>query len=224
MGARLCKDPLEGTPFKAEDMEEYEACTSLTRNEVLQIWNIFQRALYPHKDWDNPEEDEAGDEDDKDPLGERLDKEKFMAVTQFRNNPFASRIVDIFSERGDEKLTFDEFVDIFSSFSARASKEEKIKVAFRIYDFDDNGFIDPVDLEMVMNTLLKLADDEDSERLSQEEKVSIIQKVITEGDPSITEEDQQKHGWQNVGQISFHEFERIMQRVPDFESKFYVSF
>ena len=31
---------------------------------------------------------------------------------------------------------------------------------------------------MVMNTLLKLADDEDSERLSQEEKVSIIQKVI----------------------------------------------
>lgn len=44
-------------------------------------------------------------------------------------------------------------------------------------DFDDNGFIDPVDLEMVMNTLLKLADDEDSERLSQEEKVSIIQKV-----------------------------------------------
>lgn len=49
-------------------------------------------------------------------------------------------------------------------------------------------------------------------------------QVITEGDPSITEEDQQKHGWQNVGQISFHEFERIMQRVPDFESKFYVSF
>lgn len=223
MGAKCCKDPLEGTPFKPEDMEEYEACTSLTRSEVLQIWDIFLRALYPHKDWDNPEDEEEA-EDEKDPLQERLDKEKFISVLQFRNNPFASRIVDIFSERGDEKLTFDEFVDIFSVFSARATKEEKIKVAFRLYDFDDNGFIDPVDLEMVMNTLLKLADDEDSERLSQEEKICIIQKVITEGDPSITEEDQQKHGWQNVGQISFHEFERIMQRVPDFESKFYISF
>ncbi len=75
-----------------------------------------------------------------------------------------------------------------------------------------------------MDTMLKLADEEDSERLSQEERICIIQRVITEGDPSITEEDQQKHGWQNVGQISYHEFERIMHRVPDFESKFYVSF
>ena len=36
-------------------------------------------------------------------------------------------------ERGDEELTFDEFLDIFSVFSARATKEEKIKVAFRMY-------------------------------------------------------------------------------------------
>ena len=35
-----------------------------------------------------------------------------------------------------------------------------------------------------------------------------LAQVITEGDPSVTEEDQQKHGWQNVGQISCHEFER----------------
>jgi len=123
-----------------------------------------------------------------------------------------------------QQLSFDEFVDLFSVFSARAPKGEKIKVAFRMYDFDDNGFIDPVDLEMVIETMLKLADDDDKERLSEEERICIIQKVITEGDPSVTEEDQQKHGWQNVGQISCHEFERIMQRVPDFESKFYISF
>ena len=83
-------------------------------------------------------------------------------------------------------------------------------------DFDDNGFIDPVDLEMVMDTMLSLADEDDAERLSQEERICIIQKVapdhfictanqhrrlqvMTEGDPSITEEDQQKHGYQNVG-------------------------
>ena len=55
-------------------------------------------------------------------------------------------------------------------------------------------------------------------------RISLHLQVITEGDPSITEEDQQKHGWQNVGQISCHEFERILMRVPDFESKFYISF
>ena len=44
-------------------------------------------------------------------------------------------------------------------------------------DFDDNGFIDPVDLEMVMDTMLSLADEDDAERLSQEERICIIQKV-----------------------------------------------
>eukprot|EP00656_Telonema_subtile_P015750 TRINITY_DN1828_c0_g1_i2.p1 TRINITY_DN1828_c0_g1~~TRINITY_DN1828_c0_g1_i2.p1 ORF type:complete len:186 (+),score=50.19 TRINITY_DN1828_c0_g1_i2:156-713(+) len=146
MGGSLCKDKLEGTPFKEEDMEEFEACTSLTRSEAIQIWQIFHRAANPHKDFDGDDDDAAGDED---PLQQRLDKEKFATVAQFRNNPFSGRIVDIFSERGDETLTFEEFLDVFSVFSARASKEEKIKVAFRLYDFDDNGFIDPMDLEMV---------------------------------------------------------------------------
>jgi len=211
MGASCCKDPTDGTPFTKEDLLEYEACTNLTKTEVLQLWEMF-----------------LGDEKDADiggdALQKRLSKEQVKGIPQLANNPFTPRLVDIFSERGDETLTFDEFVDLFSVFSSRAPKEEKIKVAFRMYDFDDNGFIDPVDLEMVIETMLKLADDDDKERLSEEERICIIQKVITEGDPSVTEEDQQKHGWQNVGQISCHEFERIMQRVPDFESKFYISF
>jgi len=181
---------------------------------VIEIWHIF--------DGVNKEEAEA--EANYDARMKRLTKENVRSIEQFANNPFAPRLVDIFSERGDETLTFDEFLDLFSVFSSRAPKEEKIKVAFRMYDFDDNGFIDPIDLEMVIETMLKLADEDDRERLSEEERICIIQKVITEGDPSVTEEDQQKHGWQNVGQISCHEFERIMQRVPDFESKFYISF
>jgi len=214
MGANCCKDPLVGTPFTKEDLAEYEACTNLTKNEVLDLWAKF-----------NYNADEPGADNAEDPLSKRLSKEDVKTkIEQLANNPFTPRLVDIFSERGDETLTFDEFVDLFSVFSSRAPKEEKIKVAFRMYDFDDNGFIDPVDLEMVIETMLKLADDDDKERLSEEERICIIQKVITEGDPSVTEEDQQKHGWQNVGQISCHEFERIMQRVPDFESKFYISF
>jgi len=219
MGANCCKDPLEGTPFSKDDLQEYEACTNLTKNEVLEIWKIFDNV--------NKDENAAARELDankEDARNKRLNKEEVGSVEQLANNPFTPRLVDIFSERGDECLTFDEFLDLFSVFSSRAPKEEKIKVAFRMYDFDDNGFIDPVDLEMVIETMLKLADDDDRERLSEEERICIIQKVITEGDPSVTEEDQQKHGWQNVGQISCHEFERIMQRVPDFESKFYLSF
>merc|ERR1711871_193550 len=212
MGNALCPDPLEGTPFTNADMTEYEACTNLTKTEVLALWEKFCEAS------NTPAS--AGD----DPLLKRLTKDEVRRCEQLKSNPFTPRLVDIFSERGDETLNFDEFIDIFSVFSSRAPKEEKIKVAFRMYDFDDNGFIDPVDLEMVIETMLKLAADDDKERLSEEERICIIQKIITEGDPSVTEEDQQKHGWQNVGQISCHEFERIMQRVPDFESKFYISF
>merc|ERR1711977_600457 len=206
-------DKTEGTPFTKEDLAEYEACTNLTRDEVLQLWTKFIEV-----------DSDGGSNEGADPLTKRLNKDSVKSIPELANNPFTPRLVDIFSERGDETLTFDEFVDLFSVFSSRAPKEEKIKVAFRMYDFDDNGFIDPVDLEMVIETMLKLADDDDKERLSEEERICIIQKVITEGDPSVTEEDQQKHGWQNVGQISCHEFERIMQRVPDFESKFYLSF
>jgi Ca2+-binding EF-hand superfamily protein len=210
MGGSCCKAPEDGTPFTKEDLSEYEACTNLTKTEVIELWNKFN--------------DASGGKGEGDPLQMRLTKEEVKTIDQLKNNPFTPRLVDIFSERGDEHLTFDEFVDLFSVFSSRAPKDEKIKVAFRMYDFDDNGFIDPVDLEMVIETMLKMADDDDKERLSEEERICIIQKVITEGDPSVTEEDQQKHGWQNVGQISCHEFERIMQRVPDFESKFYISF
>merc|ERR1711988_1776514 len=132
MGASCCKDPLEGTPFTKEDLTEYEACTNLTKNEVLELWRKFTGV-------DGEEADDTAD-----PLSKRLTKEDVKTkIEQLANNPFTPRLVDIFSERGDETLTFDEFVDLFSVFSSRAPKEEKIKVAFRMYDFDDNGFIDP---------------------------------------------------------------------------------
>ena len=68
---------------------------------MLQIWDMFHRAANPHKDFDaDPDEDEEEQEEDKDPLAQRLDKTKFCSVDQFKNNPFANRIVDIFSGTG----------------------------------------------------------------------------------------------------------------------------
>ena len=43
-------------------------------------------------------------------------------------------------------LSFDEFVDLYNVMSPRATKEVKTQTAFRIYDFDANGYLTADDI------------------------------------------------------------------------------
>ncbi len=57
-------------------------------------------------------------------------------MDELKCNPFAARIVELFSENGSGEINFQKFVNIFSVFSPRATQETKMVWAFAIWDFD----------------------------------------------------------------------------------------
>ncbi|XP_060025857.1 calcium and integrin-binding family member 4 [Lagenorhynchus albirostris] len=59
-------------------------------------------------------------------------------------NPFRDRICGVFSH--DDAFSFEDVRGTASVFSEQACPSLKIEYAFRIYDFNENGFIDEEDL------------------------------------------------------------------------------
>ena len=57
-------------------------------------------------------------------------------MDELRCNPFAARIVELFSEDGSGEIDFQKFINIFSVFSSRATVDTKMVWAFAIWDFD----------------------------------------------------------------------------------------
>jgi len=62
--------------------------------------------------------------------------QEMLNVDEFKCNPFASRIVELFSEDGSGIISFQKFINIFSVFSPRATAETKTVWAFAVWDFD----------------------------------------------------------------------------------------
>lgn len=62
--------------------------------------------------------------------------QEMLNVDEFKCNPFAARIVELFSEDGSGVISFQKFINIFSVFSPRATAETKSVWAFAVWDFD----------------------------------------------------------------------------------------
>lgn len=59
-----------------------------------------------------------------------------LKVDELKCNPFAARIVALFSEDGSGSLNFQKFINMMSVFSSRASSQTKTVWAFALWDFD----------------------------------------------------------------------------------------
>jgi len=88
-----------------------------------------------------------------DPFQEYVTKAQMRAMPSLKNNPLCDRILDVFSEREDGRISFEEFVDIYSTFHYRSSRVEKIKSVFKVLSGGD-GFIQPDDMKQVLYLML----------------------------------------------------------------------
>ena len=66
----------------------------------------------------------------------RLLVQETVKIDELRCNPFSARIVYLFSEDGSGELTFQRFINMFSVFSGRTSRQTKAVWAFALWDFD----------------------------------------------------------------------------------------
>ncbi|KAK9817985.1 hypothetical protein WJX72_005365 [[Myrmecia] bisecta] len=203
-----------------EEVKRYVQETPFTRGEVLRLWRRFS------------ELDAKGDGNDC------LSIQEMLAIDELKCNPFAPRIVALFSEDGSGSLNFQKFINMMSVFSSRASPETKLVWAFALWDFDGDDLIGNRDIKKGLYLLTNasmavldvVADDDPdvdkpaflkgrgarrnsgdiSDLLSTEQIAQILERIADEIDPEGTG-------------LTYSDFENIVQRMPDFLSTFRMS-
>ncbi|XP_049984525.1 calcium and integrin-binding family member 4 [Alexandromys fortis] len=126
--------------MQCEDLDEYQALTFLTRNEILCIHKTFLKLCPSRKHYKEV----------------TLTMDQVSSLPALRVNPFRDRICRVFSHNG--VFSFEDVLGMASVFSEQACPSLKIEYAFRIYDFNENGFIDEEDLQKIVLRLLKSDD------------------------------------------------------------------
>ena len=134
----------------------------------------------------------------------KLSKDLILSLPELLVNPFRTRICKVFSSANDGDMTFEDFLDMMSVFSEHAPKSVKVEYAFRIYDFNEDDFICGQDLRRVVGFLCG------RQKLSNESLNRIVDKIMKEAD---LDED---------NQLSFAEFEHVIEKAPDFASSFRI--
>nr|KAF6429119.1 calcium and integrin binding family member 4 [Molossus molossus] len=163
-----------------EDLEEYQALTFLTRNEILCIHDTFLKLCPPGKYYKEA----------------TLTTDQVSSLPALRVNPFRDRICRVFSH--NDVFSFEDVLGMASVFSEQACPSLKVEYAFRIYDFNENGFIDEEDLQRIVLRLLNSND------VSEDLLTDLTNHVLDESDLD------------NDNMLSFSEFEHAMAKAPDF--------
>ena len=91
-----------------------------------------------------------------------------------------------------------------SVFSEGATRDVKASYAFRIYDFDGDGYLGEKDLFQTVKMLVG------SNNLSQSQLEQVVSQILAESD---LDGDQR---------LSYVEFEHVVSRAPDFGNTFRI--
>lgn len=133
---------------------------------------------------------------DNDPQHRVLTPEEFQKIPELRYNPLRKRIAAVFVN-GHDEIGFDEFLDFCSVFSEEATRDVKAVYAFKIFDFNQDGYLDRHDIAHTVRAFV-------GKTLKPMEVKQVVRKIMEEADLD------------GGGSLSFVEFEHVLSRSPDF--------
>lgn len=92
--------------------------------------------------------------------------EEFLSIPELSINPLAKRLAYFF-----ESINFKEFLGLLAAFSCKASRDDKLRFMFNVFDVDGDGAIDEEDLTLILRQLA-------GSGLSEEEVGSLVNRVF----------------------------------------------
>eukprot|EP00126_Sphaerothecum_destruens_P007342 Sdes_comp19807_c0_seq4m11935 len=162
--------------LSCEDIAEIETITGFDANQVKKLYRRFKQL-------------------DKGNIGE-VTAADFMAIPELAMNPLVTRIITLFEQQNLKRINFKLFAKTLSVFIPNRNPEAKLKLAFEIYDIDNDGFISPSDLLHVLKLMV-------GANISDEQLLQLVKKTIQDIDVIDCD-----------GSISYEEFLQVGARFP----------
>ena len=98
---------------------------------------------------------------------EGITKSQFQSIPLLKHSPFNERMFDVTDKDGTGCLSLLEFSQLMSTLSERSPKDQKLRLAFEIYDHDNDGRLSLDDVAATLNKITGGAmDDEQVQQIS----------------------------------------------------------